>query len=105
MRYLLILATVIILIPSIVSGSEHKIQTTSGITHGYIQNSVVNWDDIPYAQPPIGDLRWRAPLKLESSEYLNIIILKRITFAFKNPPDLADQMVIVFFLGQRIVYI
>ena len=36
-----------------------------------IKNNVINWDDIPYAEPPIGDLRWKAPRKLESSQ--NII--------------------------------
>jgi para-nitrobenzyl esterase len=53
--------------------AENKVQTTSGITNGHIKNGVISWDDIPYAQPPIGDLRWRAPKKLESSEYLNTI--------------------------------
>ena len=101
MRYLLILATVIILIPSIVSGSEHKIQTTSGITHGYIQNSVVNWDDIPYAQPPIGDLRWRAPLKLESSEYLNIINPQENNFCVQEPSGLGGSDGDSFFSGSE----
>ena len=73
MRFLLILVTAFLSISSIVYGSENKVQTTSGITNGYIKNGVINWDDIPYAQPPIGDLRWRAPKKLESSKYLNII--------------------------------
>ena len=43
---------------------EYNIQTTSGIVNGYIKNGVINWDDIPYAQPPIGDLRWKAPKKV-----------------------------------------
>ena len=101
MRCLLILATVIILIPSIVSGSEHKIQTTSGITHGYIQNSVVNWDDIPYAQPPIEDLRWRAPLKLESSEYLNIINPQENNFCVQEPSGLGGSDGDSFFSGSE----
>jgi len=101
MRYLLILATVIILIPSIVSGSEHKIQTTSGITHGYIQNSIVNWDDIPYAKPPIGDLRWRAPLKLESSEYLNIINPQENNFCVQEPSGLGGSDGDSFFSGSE----
>ena len=72
MRYLLILVTAFIFNPSVVLGNEYKIKTNSGITVGYIKNSVVNWDDIPYAQAPVGDLRWKAPRKVVSSEDLNI---------------------------------
>jgi para-nitrobenzyl esterase len=40
------------------------VQTSSGLSLGFIQNGVINWDDIPYAQPPIGELRWMAPRKI-----------------------------------------
>ena len=33
---------------------------------------VVHWDDIPYAEPPIGDLRWKAPRKLNVISEKNI---------------------------------
>ena len=38
-----------------------NVSTTSGISQGFLMNGVANWDDIPYAQPPVGDLRWKAP--------------------------------------------
>jgi hypothetical protein len=37
------------------------VSTSSGKVQGYLKNKVINYDDIPYAQPPIGDLRWKAP--------------------------------------------
>ena len=40
--------------------TEHTINTSSGISQGEsyaISGSVVSWFDIPYAQPPVGDLR------------------------------------------------
>ena len=37
------------------------ISTTSGKVKGYLINKVLNYDDIPYAKPPISDLRWKAP--------------------------------------------
>ena len=51
--------------------SNNIIKTSSGITEGYLKNSVINWDDIPYAEPPIGDLRWKAPRALKSSQYIS----------------------------------
>ena len=27
-----------------------------------------NWDDIPYAQPPVGDLRWKSTQEILVSE-------------------------------------
>jgi para-nitrobenzyl esterase len=38
-----------------------NISTSSGVSQGFLINGVANWDDIPYAQPPVGDLRWKAP--------------------------------------------
>jgi para-nitrobenzyl esterase len=101
MRFLLILLSAILLIPSIVYGGENNIQTTSGITGGYIKNRVINWDDIPYAQPPIGDLRWRAPKKLESSEYLNIINPQDNNFCVQEPSGLGGSDGDSFFSGSE----
>ena len=56
---------------------EHKIATSSGTIQGQYAgysadsspaSTVVNWLDIPYAQPPVGDLRWRAPRSLQTPE-------------------------------------
>ena len=99
MRFLLILLSAILLIPSIVYGDENKIQTTSGITSGYIKNRVINWDDIPYAKPPIGDLRWRAPKKLDSSEYLNTINPQENNFCVQEPSGLGGSDGDSFFSG------
>ncbi len=41
--------------------AETIIKTSSGIVAGFEKNQVMNWHDIPYAKPPVGDLRWRAP--------------------------------------------
>ena len=57
---------------------QFKIQTTTGISQGRLYASadeeagaeVVSWFDIPYAQAPIGDLRWRAPRELAAPEQL-----------------------------------
>ena len=51
--------------------AAHKIETFSGTVQGQFvkgESSVVRWLDIPYAQPPTGDLRWRAPRSLLTPE-------------------------------------
>ena len=57
--------------------NKHKIVTNSGTVQGRFAayntdsspaSTVVNWLDIPYAQPPVGDLRWRAPRPLQIPE-------------------------------------
>ena len=44
------------------------IQTTGGVVYGYESSiggkPLKTWVNIPYAQPPTGDLRWRAPRAL-----------------------------------------
>jgi len=57
--------------------NKHKIVTDSGTVQGQFAeynadsspaSTVVNWLDIPYAQPPVGDLRWRAPRPLQAAD-------------------------------------
>lgn len=54
----------------LVRSPDYLIRTQSGVTQGESidGSSVVSWFDIPFAQPPVGDLRWRAPRPLVSPE-------------------------------------
>ena len=36
-------------------------QTNSGVIKGQTDNGTLSWLGIPYAKPPVGNLRWRAP--------------------------------------------
>ena len=48
-----------------------SVQTSSGIVTGTVSDvneKAVDWFDIPYAKPPVGDLRWRAPRSLNSPD-------------------------------------
>ena len=46
-----------------------KIKTRYGIYNSFVdENDVQTWLGIPYAKPPVKNLRWRAPEKLETSD-------------------------------------
>ena len=68
-------------------GSEFTVETSSGNAKGLIKEGVINWDDIPYAKPPIGDLRWRAP-QLLFNNYNNQIIPRDNNFCVQEPSDM-----------------
>lgn len=55
--------------------SNHMpIATTSGQVKGKLSSSggkqIISWYDIPYAQPPVGPLRWKAPRALNTPQNL-----------------------------------
>lgn len=52
------------------SKNQELIKTSSGTIEGYIKNKVINYDDIPYAKPPIGQLRWKAPREINNKDQL-----------------------------------
>ena len=45
-----------------------SIKTSSGTVNGLKKNKVIEWDDIPYAKPPLADLRWKAPREIISNQ-------------------------------------
>ena len=50
-----------------VTAARHVVDTTGGALRGF-ESSASTWQylGIPYAQPPVGDLRWRAPQPAKS---------------------------------------
>ena len=72
-----------------ISASELLISTSSGITDGYYKNKVINWDDIPYAQPPVDGLRWMAPRKIDNKDEL--IKPKDNNFCIQRPSGMGGS--------------
>ena len=48
------------------SSQAWRINTTSGAVTAEVAKNVAFWSDIPYAQAPVGELRWRAPKALNT---------------------------------------
>ena len=62
------------------------VETSSGIVNGYKKGRVLYWDDIPYAKPPIDQLRWKAPRTINNSK--NIISPKENNYCVQRPSSL-----------------
>jgi para-nitrobenzyl esterase len=62
---------------------KNFISTSSGSINGYLKNKVINYDDIPYAIPPVGLLRWKAPRELIAKN--NIIHKKNGNHCVQEP--------------------
>jgi len=43
-------------------GNDVTVQTKYGLVTGYSDKDIWCWKGIPYASPPVGELRWKAPL-------------------------------------------
>ena len=76
-----------------------EIETSSGISIGYKSNNVMHWDDIPYAKPPIGELRWKAPRKIDNLS--QIIIPKENNFCVQKPSGMGGSEGDGFFSGSE----
>ena len=66
--------------------SELLVSTSSGIASGIKNSGVISWNNIPYAEPPVEDLRWKAPRDFKSD--LLIQDSKQITYCVQEPSGL-----------------
>jgi para-nitrobenzyl esterase len=66
--------------------SELLVLTSSGIASGIKNSGVISWNNIPYAEPPVEDLRWKAPRDFKSD--LLIQDSKQITYCVQEPSGL-----------------
>ena len=78
-------------------GADLIVSTTSGVSYGYKNSKVTVWEDIPYAQPPVGDLRWKAPRKILQNNKIiqpkeNNFCIQRNS-SFGGSADFSDELI------------
>ena len=65
MKSIILLYFISFFVPGFLLASDIiSVATTSGLVHATKTKNIIVYEDIPYAQPPIGNLRWKAPRKI-----------------------------------------
>ncbi len=80
------------------NASNDFVYTQSGVVEGQKKNRSVLYQDIPYAQPPVGNLRWKAPRSLKSSDKIQP---KDENFCIQRPSNLGGAEGDDFFAGSE----
>ena len=103
LKYKISFLAIFLMSASLFSNENLEIYTSSGIVKGSITNKVISWDDIPYAEPPVDELRWKAPRDYQNNR--NVIRPKNDNFCVQEPSTLggAEGMTQLWVL--KIVYI
>ena len=82
----------------ILGEGEAYISTSSGIVYSEQKNGVLIYEDIPYARPPINDLRWKAPKEIIEPVK---IFPKEENFCIQRPSNLGGAEGKDFFTGSE----
>ena len=98
MKFIYIFLIGILSIGELFAINNVAIETSSGTVYGVKKNKVIFYEDIPYAQPPIGELRWKAPRTLISSD---LIKSKENNFCIQRPSNLGGVYGEGFFVGNE----
>jgi len=93
---LIILSSLLIFLSNFLLSQTVSVETTSGITSAVSKKNIYIFEDIPYAQPPIGILRWKAPREIKSS---NLITPKDDNFCIQRPSNLGGAEGDTTFVG------
>ena len=98
MKFILFIALGFLL-PSLLLASNHiSVNTTSGMVYAKKTKNALIFEDIPYAQPPIGNLRWKAPKEIIKQTK---IFPKENNFCIQKPSNLGGVAGDSFYVGSE----
>jgi para-nitrobenzyl esterase len=60
-KYIIVFVTFIVLISVVAVAAVPPVKTEGGLLQGTVEDGLRIYRGIPYAAPPVGDLRWKAP--------------------------------------------
>jgi len=84
--YKLLLFCLVLSIQNFVfANGDNTVKTTSGTSFGIEKKGVITWHDLPYALPPVGELRWKAPRPMISNQNIDNI---ENNFCIQRPSSL-----------------
>ncbi len=87
------------LIANFLLGSDNlSVLTSSGEVKGLKKKNAIIFEDIPYAQPPINNLRWKAPREILS---LAEILPKQNNYCIQRPSNLGGANGDDFYVGSE----
>ena len=92
-KSLLLIITLFLISP--VNGFE-IVSTSSGDVKGIMKKKVILYEDIPFAEPPVGNLRWKAPRSIQEKRE---IYPKENNFCIQRPSNLGGIDGDNFFVG------
>ena len=98
MRHLILFCSSLSIAVSLVAADNLLVETTSGQVLGSKKRNVVIYEDIPYAKPPVGVLRWKAPREISDPEK---IFPKEDNFCIQRPSNLGGVNGKDFFVGSE----
>ena len=79
-------STICLLASNNLYSDDLLITTSSGIASGVKNSGVISWNNIPYAKPPVEELRWKAPRDFKSDSLIQDS--KQITYCVQEPSNL-----------------
>ena len=98
MRFFSLLLINILIINFLGASTDEVISTSSGVVKGTKKTKVTIYEDIPYAKPPIGFLRWKAPRDISAPVK---IFPKENNFCIQRPSNLGGADGEEFYVGSE----